>query len=430
MALPLQLVFGPMLLGVFFNLILWGIMAAQTVVYFQAYQRDTLILQSFVCYLVVAETVNSIMGMGMMYNLLVTEWGSPNATTYFPRFLPADPIITVFISTPIQIFIAYRLQIISQTFLIPIVVVLLSLVSMGGGLWTAIMVKTIKVFQRKPELHTPALTWLLASAIADVTITVSLYWSLAQRKTGLKRTDDMINRILRLTVQTGLITAIFALLDVICFLALPHTTINFIWDFALSKLYTNALLSTLNARAGWSSVGGVDPHNVLFGTTMASRSDGELSEFDSRHGRMRGSGWGSTYRTNPELSFVAMSPLETGVYESDPTASFHIQNVPGSQLSQYGQRHGSVDRRSVSFAIASPSQIAEPPQFGIMEEIRETKGSHPHRFSQESNAEPNSSMVSFTRPQPTEDVPTAGLPVVRLKSDRLSTQSSLDSPDG
>ncbi|KAF9254138.1 hypothetical protein L218DRAFT_1010041 [Marasmius fiardii PR-910] len=112
-----------------------------------------------------------------------------------------------------------------------------------------------------------------------------------------------------------------------------------------------------------------------------------------------------------------------------------VQNVPGSQVSQHqsqshfqhGQRHGSMDRRSVSFATASPPQIAEPPQFGIVEEIRETKDFHPHRFSQELNAEsdskPNSSTVSFTKPQPTEDVTIFGLPVLRLNSDRISTQS-------
>lgn len=45
---------------------------------------------------------------------------------------------------------------------------------------------------------------------------------------------------------------------------------NFIWDFSLSKLYTNALLSTLNARVGWShlNANGQNPDNVLFGTEI------------------------------------------------------------------------------------------------------------------------------------------------------------------
>ncbi|KAF9252470.1 hypothetical protein L218DRAFT_813526, partial [Marasmius fiardii PR-910] len=200
-----------------------------------------------VLYLFIAETVNSAMNIAMIYKLLVVQWGSETATTYFPEF----PILTVFISTPIQIFVAHRIQVISHSIWIPIIIVLLSFVSMGGGIWTGVMVKVVKLLLRKPELHSPALTWLLPSAFVDLTITASLYSSLVRRRTGIKQTDHLINRILRLTVQTGLITTILALLDVICFLVSPHTTINFIWDLALSKVYTNALLSTLNARRRW-----------------------------------------------------------------------------------------------------------------------------------------------------------------------------------
>lgn len=51
----------------------------------------------------------------------------------------------------------------------------------------------------------------------------------------------------------------------------PWPNSNFVWDFALSKLYTNALISTLNARAGWGNLTdrGYGP-NVLFGDETRS----------------------------------------------------------------------------------------------------------------------------------------------------------------
>ncbi|KAK7034607.1 hypothetical protein VNI00_012239 [Paramarasmius palmivorus] len=297
-------------------------MAVQVMVYYQAYKKDALWLRLFILYLVIAETANSALDMTMMYELLIQQWGSPDATIYLPRLLCADPILTVLISTPIQIFIAYRIRIISQLVWIPVIVCLLALVSLGGGLWTAATVKIVKVFARKPELHTPALTWLVTSAIVDVMITSSLYWSLTRRKTGFKSTDDSINRIIRLTVQTGLVTAVFALLDVICFLTVPRTTINFIWDFALSKLYTNALLSTLNARAGWNSLAGTDDHNVLFGTNQWSDDETSTSRprfrRDSRGGEFRGFGWGSTTMTNGEMSFAGVTG-QSGTFELEST---------------------------------------------------------------------------------------------------------------
>jgi len=50
--------------------------------------------------------------------------------------------------------------------------------TIGGGIWLTITVLRVRQFVRKPELHWPALTWLLASAIADGTITVSLAYHL------------------------------------------------------------------------------------------------------------------------------------------------------------------------------------------------------------------------------------------------------------
>ncbi|KAG6915779.1 hypothetical protein DXG01_009861 [Tephrocybe rancida] len=176
-----------------------------------------------------------------------------------------DPLLTVIISTPIQIFIAYRIKIISRQTWLAGAICCLAIASLGGGVWLTATVVHIRRYARKPELHWPAMLWLLASAIADITITVSLTLNLARRRTGFAGTDDAINRIIRLTIQTGFITAVFATLDVICFLALPHTTINFVWDFALSKLYTNALMSTLNARTAWGKIANGTGHNLLFG---------------------------------------------------------------------------------------------------------------------------------------------------------------------
>jgi hypothetical protein len=47
---------------------------------------------------------------------------------------------------------------------------------------------------------------------------------------------------------------VFALADLLFFTISPKTAISFVWDFSISKLYTNALLSTLNARAGWNNL--------------------------------------------------------------------------------------------------------------------------------------------------------------------------------
>jgi len=197
--------------------------------------------------------------------------------------MTSEPLLAVLISTPIQVFIAWRIKIISRSRLLASTICLLAFASLGGGLWLTRTIVHVQRFARKPELHWPALLWLLASGIADVTITLSLAINLARRKTGFSGTDDVIDRIIRLTIQTGFITAVVAVLDIVCFLVLPHTTINFVWDFALSKLYTNSLMSTLNARSTYADLMSkrATSHNVLFGSSpeLPESSTGFASTF-------------------------------------------------------------------------------------------------------------------------------------------------------
>jgi len=87
----------------------------------------------------------------------------------------------------------------------------------------------IRDYSMKAKLHGPALTWLLSSAIADVIITSSLAIDLSRRKSGFGPTDDVIRKIIRLTIQTGFITAFFTVLDVVSFLAGPRTMVYIIF---------------------------------------------------------------------------------------------------------------------------------------------------------------------------------------------------------
>jgi len=260
----IQLKFGPMLIGVFFNMILYGVLIVQAFIYYRTYKKDAPWIRYFVLYLFIVETLNTGFDMYMMYEPLVLRYGTPHATTYFPIVFPSQPIMVVAVSTPIQIFLAWRIKIITKSNWIAVIICFLAIVGLAGGIGTSVKVATIRLFSRKPELHAPALVWFCSACVADILITITLVRSLTQRRTGFSKTDDTIDRIIRLTVQTGMMTAIASVGDVVFFMVLPHTALNFLWDLALSKLYTNSLLSTLNARAGWNNLAGQGSTNLLF----------------------------------------------------------------------------------------------------------------------------------------------------------------------
>lgn len=237
-----------MLLGVFLNMILYGILIVQMLSYFKMYRNDSLYMKLFVGYLLVVETANTALDMHIMYEPLILNFGLPDTIKRFPTLFVTEPLIIVLVSTPIQLFFAWRIYKVTRSYWVPAVIFLFSIAALAGGVWTTAKLGIIQLFSRKPELHTPALLWFLSASVADICITVALVVSLTRRKTGFERTDSVIDKIIRMSVQTGAVTAFFAVADVIFFMALPRTALNFIWDLALSKLYSNCLLSTLNAR--------------------------------------------------------------------------------------------------------------------------------------------------------------------------------------
>ncbi|KAF8629370.1 hypothetical protein AX17_005666 [Amanita inopinata Kibby_2008] len=252
-----QAIFGPMLLGAFLNVVLYGIMLMQVLIYYQTHNnygaRDSRWIKSLISYLVVVGTVNTSFVIAMVYEPLITRYDSDSALIFFPKMLASEPIMTTAVSSPIQIFFAWRIWKFSESLWIPCIVCLLASSSFAGGTWTTIDAAFVRRYINKATLHGPSLLWLMSTAVADAIITISLFISLYRRRTGQgKRVDEVVNRIMTLTIQTGITTSLIAITDVICFFFAPRTTINFVWDFALNKLYINFLLSTLNARTEWN----------------------------------------------------------------------------------------------------------------------------------------------------------------------------------
>ncbi|KAF9459784.1 hypothetical protein BDZ94DRAFT_1267364 [Collybia nuda] len=320
-----QLSFGPMLIGVFINMILYGVLIVQTYTYYQLYKRDTPWIRYLVLYLFIVETANTGFDMFIIYEPLILRFGLPDATRLFPTLFATEPIIIVAVSTPIQIFFAWRIRILTKSNWIPAAICLFAFVSLAGGLWTGAKLVIIKLFARKPELHNPALVWFLASCAADILITATLVLNLSKRRTGFTATDDAISKIIRMTVQTGMLTAFFAVGDVVFFMTLPRTALNFLWDLALSKLYTNCLMSTLNARAALKDMAQVSSH-------------GQRNPLSSAGGRRAGEGFGVESPHAKRHGASVLYELDTHKSFSDAASSFPPDSEYGITVTKVVER--------------------------------------------------------------------------------------------
>ncbi|KAF7301894.1 hypothetical protein MIND_00755400 [Mycena indigotica] len=246
-----RLIYGPLLVGIFFNLILYGVTVTQQLNYLQSSRRDAGWLRAFVWTIFIILTANTGFDMWIMYEPLILHYGAMPGK--LPTAFVTQPLSVVLVGFPVQVFFIWRIWTLGQVKIIPLIISLFALVSLAGGIWTTVMVPIVAEFRNIPQLYRSAEVWLIASAVTDLAIAVSLAAVLRSKKTGIGATDGIVDKIIRMTVQTGLITALCSVLDVICFLTLQGETVNFIWNIPLPKLYAICLLSTLNARETFRS---------------------------------------------------------------------------------------------------------------------------------------------------------------------------------
>lgn len=84
--------------------------------------------------------------------------------------------------------------------------------------------------------------WLAGTATCDIVIAISMIYYLRKSMTGFRETTLMIAKVIRVTVETGLICAAAALLDMALFIGFHDTNYHLTMCLLMSKLYSNSLL--------------------------------------------------------------------------------------------------------------------------------------------------------------------------------------------
>ncbi|CAE6432853.1 unnamed protein product [Rhizoctonia solani] len=262
---PMDLSLGPILLGTIVNVWLYGIMVTQTTMYYVAFPRDHRWIKMLVAYMFFVDTLNTIFDVGLVWKYTITlfGWGHSKDSRFIVVIL-SEPVMTVMISSTTQGFFAWRVAKLTGQAWMGWAIATSAVIQFFAGLATTIGTFIVKDFGRFQELRPPVIIWLALSALTDIVITSILSWYLHTHRTGFSKTDDVITRLVRLTVQTGLITTVWATTDLLVYLC---------W---VSKLYTNSLMSTLNSRAGWggsfsTSGGNPDPTSRSGGDTSTAQ---------------------------------------------------------------------------------------------------------------------------------------------------------------
>jgi len=204
-----------------------------------------------------------------IYDLFINGFGNFEAVNKFHLIPLTIPILGGIIGLVCHLIFAYRIFRISQSWLISGLIVVLSLCStsaaltFGAKLFEAkSLSKVLTSIAGLSPLDIACGLWNGLGAGCDILIAVTLTIYLSKAPTGFRRTDLLVTRIIRLTIETGTITATASIASVALFVGFRKqvTTVGIYFvlpAITIAKLYSITIMATFNNRP--NAVGGPPP---------------------------------------------------------------------------------------------------------------------------------------------------------------------------
>lgn len=244
-----DLLVGVVLIGLFFNTFLYGLVCYQFLVYHNTKFNDPKWIRGVVGSLFITDTLHSAVAVYAGWEMCVTNYANPQSLFFVTWTIPFTAVATSVAAIITQFFLGHRVLGLTKNKIVTALIGLLSVLGFVFGVYAGILSGIIKDVTKFAPLEPFVTCWLVFQTGADLLITFVLSYALSRSRTGFRRTDTIINRLIRGAIQTGLFASIFALADMFSFLLYRQTNLYAMFAYPIGRIYTNTLLDTLNCRA-------------------------------------------------------------------------------------------------------------------------------------------------------------------------------------
>ncbi|KAG9225242.1 hypothetical protein CCMSSC00406_0007073 [Pleurotus cornucopiae] len=244
-------------LGRAFQILLFGFLAAQISRYHDNFPNDRLMLR------VVARTsflLSFLLASMVLYELAADALAENNGRRGIPNGTGSGiaPMMIIllngFAMSVSQVFFSSRIRQISHKKWLQILICVLSALQLGGSIGHALWSN----FTTIPISDAFSSAWMASNIACDLLITLSMIWFLRQAKGGatFRPTKTMLAKVLAFTLETGLITTLWMVSQLILQTSLlqsrNHVDAYLLFFYASGTLYSVWLLATLNARSSFN----------------------------------------------------------------------------------------------------------------------------------------------------------------------------------
>ncbi|KAJ8495073.1 hypothetical protein ONZ51_g1913 [Trametes cubensis] len=283
-----------------------GAVWMQVFLYVQLYPRDRLRIKLMVFSVCaspstirVLDTIHSAMAITANWQYLIMHFGDwtiiDNITCGFTMILFILRVVLIafleaLITFLVHCFFTHRIHTLSrQNWYITAPLVALAAVRLISALISTSEMIRLGSYEQFVKRYDYVFTIGLSTAASlDVLIAGGLCYFLRRGRSGFTGMDKIVDAITLYTIENGLLTCITTVVSLICWVSMPTNLIFLGLHFAISKLYANSLLATLNARKSLlnksqGSSGDRDhPLPILFPDSFGRRTNTQWSQHRSQ----------------------------------------------------------------------------------------------------------------------------------------------------
>jgi len=241
---------GPLLVGYILDWGLFGVLSMQVYVYYLALQIDRAGYKALVYGSYLLEATQTFLFTNSAFRTFATGFGNLAVLDQVDILWFSIPIMSGMVAFVAQSFYAYRITVLSKSKYFAAVIMLLSFIQLGGAIAIGIETKKSVLFSRfvKTKTFPIAAIWEGGSALCNVVIAACMSYYLRRQDPGLKQTSVSLTRIIRLTIETGTLTAAIAILTIILTFLPGRPSYYQASVSVLGKAYLNSMMVAFNSR--------------------------------------------------------------------------------------------------------------------------------------------------------------------------------------
>jgi len=246
---------GAYMLGIIINIFFMGMLTMQTWNYFHIFTEDRKSMKWYVGILYVINVLQTCCDCSLMYLNYAKHFGDINYFDVTNWLFWTEPALNGMIAFLVQSFFIHRTWTFMRRyttarwlylaiFVPSVILCLISSLVLAAALARVGRMSTVS------HVKVEVVVWLVPASVVDVGLTTVLTILLYRSKTGFLTTDSILNSLVRLTMETGFLSAVVAVLDTIFYVAQSSENMTHMaLQFPLGKLYTHSVMVTLHARA-------------------------------------------------------------------------------------------------------------------------------------------------------------------------------------